>query len=117
MKHSGETEIKCYVSYPGLYTIEYNQLVEFNDKETFCRLLGDVSKFGFPAISSNPHELGLYKMSIIPYENGKDTYIIKLAVTQCIPNEVDAQLLAMHIVDFFDKCSLPLEIFNPEKDE
>lgn len=117
MERSGETQILCYTNYPGLYTIEYNQFVKINDNETYSEILGYVSEFGFPTISNNPHELGLFKMSIIPYGDDSETFQIKRSITQCIPNEINALVLAMQIVDFFDICSLSLTTFAPKDKE
>lgn len=114
MERARETQMVCYTDYPGLYTIESNQFVKFNDNETYSEILDYVSESAFPEISNNPHELGLYKMFIIPCEDDNDTFLIKCTVTQCIPNEINAHVLAMQIVDFFDKCSLPITTFAPQ---
>lgn len=112
LERSDFTQLVCYTDYPGLYTLEDNQFVKFDDNKTYCDLLEIASSFGLPVIPDNAHELGLFKMSIIPYKTNDDTYLIKRAVTNCIPNEVNALALAKQIVDFQRACTASDELLE-----
>ena len=38
---------------------------------------------------------------------------LSISGTQCIPNEIDAEVIAMQIVDFFNKIGESIEFFMP----
>lgn len=113
MERTGDTQLICYTNYPCLYTIEVDIPVKINDEASYSHVLEYMGNFSFPTISGNPHEYGMFKATLLTYNNSKDTFILKCSLTQCTPNEVNASVLAMQIVDFFDKCNLPIKNFDP----
>ena len=116
MKRIGNSELITYTNYPSLYTVKITSLVNRHDvnlEDLFDYMSGLTSN----EIAFDAQEYMLFDSIILTNENYKDFYLLKLSTTQCIPNEINAKVIAMQITNFFKRIGEPIEFFKPPQEE
>lgn len=111
----GPSNLVCYSKYPGLYTIEYVRNLKLDSDDDVSVLFDELERFNFPgSVSSNPRDYALFKAILLQDRDDNLCCTIRYSMTQCIPNEIDAKLLAMQIAEFFRRINEPLDFFEPK---
>lgn len=108
LKQTGNTELITYSTFPTLYSVL--STYKLNKEEiNLEKLWNYIEGINSHEISHNPHEYMLFNA----YVDLDDIVTLQLSMTQCIPNEIDAQVIAMQIVDYFHKIGESIEFFKP----
>lgn len=111
MKKVDNIELVTYTNFSTLYSIKSTYVLKKSEVD-LDELLDHISSLNNHQVSNDPHEYMLFNA----YVDIDDDITICLSSTQCIPNEIDAEVIAMQIADFFIKIGQSIEFCRPKEE-